>query len=107
MSSYRIVSAAGLDLGTYTAETAEEAIRALNRDAGEADLDRNDGLRVEELSGFYGTDDETFYASDRGLFVVQSPDLRPGENYRQVPALPNGAVALSDSTRSDVDTFDL
>lgn len=39
MKKYRIESAAGVDLGEYEGNSREEAIRAMNEDAGEADLD--------------------------------------------------------------------
>jgi hypothetical protein len=51
MTYYQIVSSQGVDLGTYEGETPEDAIRALNADAGEADRDRNDGLTVVEVDG--------------------------------------------------------
>lgn len=34
MTTYQIVSSAGVDFGTYTATTAEEALDAMARDAG-------------------------------------------------------------------------
>ena len=34
--TYRIVSSAGVDMGTYTAATTEEALDAMARDAGYA-----------------------------------------------------------------------
>ena len=43
---YRISSSAGVALGSYRASSELNAIRALNRDAGEQDLDRNDGLII-------------------------------------------------------------
>lgn len=50
MKTYRIESSAGVQMGEYRGETPEEAIRAMNSDAGEAHLDRNDGLVVVELA---------------------------------------------------------
>lgn len=49
MKKFQIESEAGVVMGTYEAETAEEAIRAMNNDAGEACLDRDDGLIVKEV----------------------------------------------------------
>lgn len=34
MATYNIVSAAGMDMGSYEAETREAAIEAMHRDAG-------------------------------------------------------------------------
>jgi len=50
MNTYRIESTEGIILGTYEAPTAADAIRAMNADAGEADLDRNDGLIVVQVA---------------------------------------------------------
>ena len=36
MTSYHITSEAGMDMGTYEAETREAAIEAMHRDAGYA-----------------------------------------------------------------------
>lgn len=49
MNKYRIESNAGVVLGEYEGNTKEEAIRAMNADAGESDLDRDDNLIVIEV----------------------------------------------------------
>lgn len=46
---FEIFSSAGMSMGIWEAETAEQAIRLMNADAGCDDLDRDDGLTVEEV----------------------------------------------------------
>ncbi len=48
MATFQITSAAGMDMGTFEGETAQDAIRAMNREAECSDLDRNDGLIVTQ-----------------------------------------------------------
>lgn len=49
MKKFQIESEAGVVMGIYEAETREAAIRMMNADAGESDLDRDDGLIVREI----------------------------------------------------------
>ncbi len=52
--TYRIVSSAGVDMGTYTAATTEEALDAMARDAGYAGA-----AEAAEVAGpFEGTVEE-------------------------------------------------
>lgn len=56
MAQWQITSEAGLNMGVFKGETAEDAVRAMNRDAGLSgeELDRNDGLVVQQV--FWATD---------------------------------------------------
>lgn len=53
MNHWTIINrTSGAYLGTYESDSEQGAIRALNADAGEADLDRDDGdLRVTAADG--------------------------------------------------------
>lgn len=57
MTRYRIESEAGIQLGIYDGANPAAAIHAMNADAGESDLDRNDGLIVKALLNVYTKDD--------------------------------------------------
>lgn len=49
MPLFAISSDQGQPLGIFDAEDEREAIRLMNADAGEADLDRDDGLMLEQV----------------------------------------------------------
>ena len=54
--------------------------------------------------GFYGTDDETFFVGQKGgVYLIQGPDMRPGEEYQKANILPAEAKPMSDSICADLD----
>lgn len=76
MNVYRIVSRSGIDLGEYCGNSPEEAVRAMNRDAGystdEAALavtgqaEIMEGLRVTEMERcLYCSSEELFSHDDK------------------------------------------
>lgn len=91
MKNFKIESNAGVELGTYEAETPEAAIRAMNADAGESDLDRDDGLIVREVKAAMG---RPLMGSERRQLIsitidpatlaAIETDMRPGESRGQV-----------------------
>jgi len=57
---------------------------------------------MNEQTGFYGTNDETYYRNSRGeLWCVQSPDLQPDGRPIRVQSLPANAELLPDEVSTD------
>jgi hypothetical protein len=52
--------------------------------------------RVEYESGPYGNQNETFFVNRRGeIYLIQGPDMRPGEAYHLCRDLPKDAEPVA------------
>jgi hypothetical protein len=56
----------------------------------------NDKTANQRSKIFFGNQAETFLVAGGRVFVIQSPDLRPKEEFTEIKKLPKGAKALSE-----------
>ena len=90
------------DLGVI--EAAYRLVGLIATDTSGNPLILTDDERENPRRGFWGTENETYYVTDSGIYCVQSPDLLAvPAGYTKVSSLPAAASKLSDWSCAHLD----